>query len=83
MNEKIIIRELRKEDYLDVLKNNKISGYGATLNDYTNDLKDFENVILFPANAWFSDESLENLKNIWMNNILEFDKGNIINLVEE
>jgi phosphoglycerate dehydrogenase-like enzyme len=72
-----------KEDLIDALKNNKIAGYGATLNDYTKDFKDLENVILFPANAWFSDESLENLKNIWINNILEFEKGNIINLVEE
>ena len=65
------------------LENNLIAGYGATYNDLTKNLAKYENVILFPANAWFSDESLENLKNIWMNNVLEFDKGNIINLVEE
>ena len=65
------------------LENNLIAGYGATYNDLTKNLTKYENVILFPANAWFSDESLENLKNIWMNNVLEFDKGNIINLVEE
>ena len=74
---------INKEDLVYALKNNLIAGYGATLNDYTRDFKDLDNVILFPANAWFSNESLENLKNIWMNNILEFDKGNIINLVEE
>jgi Phosphoglycerate dehydrogenase and related dehydrogenases len=74
---------INKEDLINALKNNKISGYGATLNDFTEDLKDLDNVILFPANAWFSDESLDNLKNIWINNILEFDKGNVINLVEE
>ena len=74
---------INKEDLVYALKNNLIAGYGATLNDYTRDFKDLDNVILFPANAWFSNESLENLKNIWMNNILEFDKGNIINLVVE
>ena len=74
---------MNKDDLIDALKNNKIAGYGAALNDNTLELKEFENAILFPANAWFSDESLENLKNIWINNILEFDKGNIINLVEE
>ena len=70
-------------DLKEALENNTIAGYGATLNDLTRDLCKYENVILFPANAWFSDESLENLKNIWMNNVLEFDKGNIVNLVEE
>ena len=74
---------INKDDLINALKNNKIAGYGATLNDYTKDFKDLDNVILFPANAWFSDESLDNLKNIWMNNILEFDKGNIVNLIEE
>ena len=43
----------------------------------------YDNVILFPANAWFSNESMDNLRNIWINNILEFEKGNIINLLEE
>ena len=74
---------INKEDLVDALKNRKIAGYGAILNDYTEDFKDLDDVILFPANAWFSNESLENLKNIWTNNIIEFDKGNIINLVEE
>lgn len=74
---------INRDDLIDALKNNRISGYGATLNNYTNDFKNLENVILLPANAWLSDESLENLRNIWINNILEFDNGNIINLVEE
>lgn len=71
------------DDLEDALENGLIAGYGATYNDLTKDLVKYDNVILFPANAWFSDESLTNLKNIWMNNILEFEKGNIINLVEE
>ena len=71
------------DDLKDALENNLIAGYGATYNDLTKDLVKYENVILFPANAWFSDESLANLKNIWMNNIIEFDKGNIVNLIEE
>lgn len=71
------------KDLDEALKNNIIAGYGATYNDLTKDLVKYDNVILFPANAWNSDESLYNLKNIWMNNILEFEKGNIINLVEE
>ena len=74
---------INKDDLIKALKNNKISGYGATLNKSTQDLKDFENVILLPPNAWLSDESLENLRDIWINNILEFEKGNILNLVEE
>ncbi len=74
---------INNEDLISALKNNSIAGYGATLNDKTKDLKGLANVILLPANAWFSDESLLNLKCIWMNNIIEFDKGNIINLVEE
>ena len=27
--------------------------------------------------------SIENLKNMWMKNIVEFENGNVINLVEE
>lgn len=71
------------DDLKEALENDLIAGYGATYNDLTKDLVKYDNVILFPANAWFSDESLTNLKNIWMNNILEFEKGNIVNLVEE
>lgn len=74
---------INMDDLKNALENNIIAGYGATYNDLTKDLTKFDNVILFPANAWFSDESLTNLKNIWMNNILEFEKGNIVNLVEE
>ncbi len=72
-----------KEDLLWALENNVISGYGATLNEGSQGLEKFENVILSPANAWNSDESMENLKNIWINNIIEFEKGNVVNLVEE
>lgn len=71
------------DDLAAALESGTIAGYGATLNDYTANLKRFDNAILFPANAWFSDESLANLKTIWIDNILEFEKGNIINLVEE
>ena len=72
-----------KEDLKWALENKIIAGYGATLKENTQDIEHFDNVILSPANAWNSDESMENLKNIWINNILEFEKGNIINLVEE
>ena len=74
---------LVQEDLKWALNNNIIAGYGATLKENTQDIEYFDNVILSPANAWNSDESMENLKNIWINNILEFEKGNIINLVEE
>lgn len=76
-------RLINIDDLATALENGTIAGYGATLNDYTAGLKRFDNVILFPANAWFSDESLANLKTIWINNLIEFEKGNIINLVEE
>ncbi len=72
-----------QDDLKWALKNKIIAGYGATLNHNTKELENYYNVILSPANAWNSDESMENLKNIWINNILEFEKGNIINLVEE
>ena len=74
---------LVQEDLKWALENKIIAGYGATLKENTQDIEYFDNVILSPANAWNSDESMENLKNIWINNILEFEKGNIINLVEE
>ena len=72
-----------KEDLKWALENKIIAGYGATLKENTQDIEHFDNVILSPANAWNSDESMENLKNIWINNILEFEKGNIVNLIEE
>lgn len=65
------------------LENNKIAGYGAVLTNRNKELEKFDNVILGPANAWISDESMDNLKAVWTNNIIEFDRGNIINLVEE
>ena len=74
---------LVQEDLKWALENKIIAGYGATLKENTQDIEHYDNVILSPANAWNSDESMENLKNIWINNILEFEKGNIINLVEE
>ena len=74
---------LVQEDLKWALENKIIAGYGATLKENTQDIEHFDNVILSPANAWNSDESMENLKNIWISNILEFEKGNIINLVEE
>lgn len=74
---------INNDDLVYALDNNLIGGYGATLKDNTKHLMKYDNVILFPANAWFSDESMDNLRNIWINNILEFEKGNIINLIEE
>jgi len=72
-----------QEDLKWALENNVIAGYGATLKENTKEIEHLDNVILSPANAWNSDESMQNLKNIWINNILEFEKGVIINLVEE
>ena len=74
---------LVQEDLKWALENNIIAGYGATLKENTKEIENLDNVILSPANAWNSDESMENLKNIWINNIIEFEKGNIVNLVEE
>ncbi len=74
---------INKDDLIWALENDIIAGYGATKNQDTKGLEKFDNVILSPANAWYSDESLANLKNIWTNNIIEFDQGHIINLVEE
>ena len=74
---------INNDDLAEALRNHKIAGYGATLNDSLKDIKDIENVILFPSNAWISDESLDNLKNTWVNNLLEFEKGKYVNLVEE
>lgn len=72
-----------KEDLIYALENSLIAGYGATMKEDTKEIEDLENVILAPANAWYSDESMNNLKNIWINNIIEFEKGNIVNWVKE
>lgn len=65
------------------LKTHKIAGYAGTLNKKTEQLQNYDRVILFPANAWNSDESLQNLKNIWIDNIVSYDKGKIKNLITE
>lgn len=56
---------------------NKISGYSVTRSDQTRALRiaQLDSVSMPPANAWFSDESLEMLRHIWVDNIISAIEG--------
>lgn len=70
-------------DLENALKNKQIAGYAGAYDDDTKKLQKYDNVILMPANAWYSDESLNNLKTIWMNNIINYINNNPVNIVIE
>ena len=61
-------RDLVDNDALyEQLVNGRISGYSVTGGEKSKLLKiaKLENVSMPPANAWFSDDSLEMLRKIW------------------
>ena len=71
------------DDIYNSLLNQQISGYSGT---YSHDISShpilkLETAIFQPANAWFSDESLAELRRIWVNNVVEYINGKIINQV--
>ena len=65
------------------LKDKIISGYSGTYKESTKHLSKYENVILQPPMAWFSDESLHSLRSIWVNNIINFLNEVPSNIIEE
>lgn len=65
---------------LEKVKNNEIYGYAFEDNDST--ISDYEgNVFVTPAYAWYSKEALDNLKCIWLKNIINFINNDEIDLV--
>lgn len=78
-------RELVDHDALyDEIMSGKISGYSLTRGDKSKELKisSLECVSMPPANAWLSDESLQELRKIWVGNIISAINGKPQNIVE-
>jgi glycerate dehydrogenase len=66
------------------LRNKKIGGAGIdTLAEWDklNPLLSFENIILSPHSAWYTNETFENLANMVVENIESFAKGQPQNLI--
>ena len=68
----------------DALQEGRIAGAGLDfLNDWStgNPLVGLDNVVLTPHVGWFTQESLENLANIIVENIEAYANGDPINVV--
>ena len=73
---------INKDHVYDGIIHNTIAGYAGTLNnDETHELYKHRSVVALPANAWYSDDSLENLRRIWVENVIRFIEGDCINVV--
>lgn len=75
---------VKRDDIYDALINKRIAGYSGT---YSEDISvhpifKLETATFQPANAWFSDESLAELRRIWVNNVVEYISGKIVNQVK-
>jgi phosphoglycerate dehydrogenase-like enzyme len=68
----------------DPIKAGKIVGYSVTRGSSTKSLKieEFDCVHMPPANAWFSDESLAELRRKWAGNIVAAIKGKPENIFD-
>ncbi len=74
-------RLIDKDVLLKFIKMGKIAGYSCSSEGIEgHPLADEENVTAFPAQAWFTDHSLNNLKIIWIENILNAMQGKFENL---
>lgn len=63
------------------VKAGHIAGYSATSEGIEAEkVRELPQIMLLPAQAWFTDDSLNNLKEIWIDNILQAMEGNIQNL---
>lgn len=73
---------LNEDMILQLLDENIISKYITTRNNIkSKELLSHKNCISFPYQGWFTNESLEELENVWIKNINEAIKKNYINLV--
>ncbi len=68
-----------------LLRDGRISGYSVTRSQSTLALKiaSLDSVSLPPANAWYSDESLQALRLIWVGNIVSAIQGKPQNIFVE
>jgi len=73
---------INKDDMYKALSEKRISGYAGTFSEKeTHELYKLNNVVLQPANAWYSEESLVNLRRIWVDNVIHYINGDLINRV--
>lgn len=74
---------VNNDDLLKEIESGKIIGYSTTRKSSVleHKISKFDCVHLPPANAWFSDESLNNLKMIWVENVISSINGKKQNLI--
>lgn len=76
---------INHNDLYDFLQKNVDAGYSGTLSIeiLNSPIYNLHNATFQPPNAWFSDESLAELRRTWVNNVVSFFKGGENNYVYE
>ena len=76
------VRSLWDEEYvLAKVKNKEILGY-AFDGENSGSMSDYEgNVLAIPAMIWFTKDSLENLMEIWVENVKKLAEGSPQNII--
>lgn len=71
------------DDVYEALISGKLGGYSGTYKKNLIDMPIYQlpNATFQPANAWLSDDSLYNLRRIWVENTINYINGNIQNQV--
>jgi lactate dehydrogenase-like 2-hydroxyacid dehydrogenase len=70
-----------EEKIIDMVHKGKIAGY-AFEGDNAKPLPEYKgNILALPPMVWYTKESLDNLLEMWVNNIISFAKGKPINVV--
>jgi phosphoglycerate dehydrogenase-like enzyme len=68
---------------LDAIKSGKIGGYAGSNSAVADTpLAKHENVLTFPSQAWFTDHSLNLLRQIWVGNIIATIDGKPVNVMD-
>jgi lactate dehydrogenase-like 2-hydroxyacid dehydrogenase len=76
------IKKLWNEDkIIAMVQKGKLAGY-AFEGDNAKPLPDYEgNILALPPMVWYTKDSLDNLLDVWVNNIVSFAKGKPVNVV--
>lgn len=76
------IKILWDEDYIiNKVAKGEIAGYALEGENFKMMKEYHGNVLALPPMSWYTKESLENLLNMWVNNIVSFAKGKPVNVV--
>ncbi|NTU46529.1 hypothetical protein HGA88_02800 [Candidatus Roizmanbacteria bacterium] len=73
---------VNNDDMLDAIQSGKVAGYSTVIKAIKDHaLLNNPNVTAFPAQAWFTDHSLDLLKKIWVENIFHAIDGEMQNVI--